>query len=63
MEVQVYTYGPGRFVVKHGDSKLYILNEKALKWNLKHVFGQTHQNISSIKKVLDSKGSCAFKAA
>jgi hypothetical protein len=50
-------------VVKHGDSKLYILNEKALKWNLKHVFGQTHQNISSIKKVLDSKGSCVFKAA
>lgn len=37
-----------RYVVDCADGRIHILNEKALKWNLKHVFGFTKAQIDKV---------------
>lgn len=37
-----------RFDVEMPNGRLHILNERALKWNLKHVFGLSGEDVLAI---------------
>lgn len=37
-----------RFDVEMPGGRLYILNERALKWNLKHVFGLSGEDVLAV---------------
>lgn len=37
-----------RFDVELPSGKLHILNERALKWNLKHIFGMSGEDVLSV---------------
>jgi hypothetical protein len=41
-----------RFAVESSDGRLNILNERSLKWNLKHVFGFTGEEVLTVMVLL-----------
>lgn len=52
MNTLVITQANRWFVIELGDQRLHLLNEKALRWNLKHVFKFDKFAITSIMAYL-----------
>lgn len=47
-----------RYCVETKAGRLHVLNEKSLKWNLKHVFKMNAKQISAVFEVLSLRHEC-----
>jgi hypothetical protein len=46
-----------RFVVESQDGRINILNERSLKWNLKHMFGFTGEEVLTVMVLLGQEST------
>lgn len=52
-----------RFFVETAEGRLHVLNEKALRWNLKKVFGLSAPTVAEIVYKLSTNGTVTVTLA